>query len=137
MKRPVRSDIKRPNVLVASPDGYFRLMVSEILSMSGYGGIEQAPTTRGLLELIGRRTFNVLILDEAMSDLTSAEVARMVRNGSADDQLPKIVAVVSQATRSVVDDARNVGIDAVITKPVVPLRLTRTLGYLWQMASAA
>jgi CheY-like chemotaxis protein len=137
MKSSLNVGAKRSSVLIASPDRYFRLMIGEIVTGIGYDLIEQVASTRVLLETVARRSFTLLILDEDMTELTSSELSRMVRNANLSQRAPLIALVVSRATRTVVEDARNAGIEALITKPVIPLRLSKTLDYLWQIAAAA
>ncbi len=131
------SSTKRLSVLIASPDRYFRGMVVEILSGYGYTGVWTAETLRSLFDSLGRLDIDLVIMDENMPVLSSVEICRMIRSRNADGKIPKIVLVASKATRTLVDEARNAGFDALITKPVIPARLAKTLEHLYQVAMAS
>ena len=96
-----------------------------------------AETPRALLELVSQQEIDMIIMDEDMPILSPAEVSRMVRSGNEGAKSPHTVLVVFKATRSVVDAARSSGFDALIVKPVIPLRLTRTIQQLQNLGAAA
>jgi CheY-like chemotaxis protein len=127
--------LKRLSVLIVSPDRYFRGMLVEILSGYGYANVWTADSLRSLFNYMVRAEVDLVILDENMPVLSSAEICRMVRNNPSDVKVPRSVLVVSQATRTLVDDARHAGFDALITKPVIPARLAKTMENLYHFGA--
>jgi CheY-like chemotaxis protein len=123
---------KRPSVLVVSPNRYFRGLLVEILSAHGYSGIWTAESLRSMFECLGQMSVDFVIMDENIPILSSAEIYRMVRLSQSATKVPRAVLVVSRATRSLVDEVRRAGFDALITKPVVPARLAKAMEQIIQ-----
>jgi CheY-like chemotaxis protein len=128
---------KRLGVLVVSQERYFRGMLVEILAGYGYSSVRTAESLRALFDCLGRLDVDLVILDENMPVLSPFEIARMVRFNPSDGRRPRSVLVVSQATRSIVDQARDAGFDALITRPVIPARLAKTMEHLCQFEMAS
>ena len=137
MPSPNRLSLKRARFLVASPDRYFRLQLAEILSGYGYAQPAFADTARGVLERVERDEVSLILLDEDMPLLTSFEVARMIRSDANAQGVPLMVLIAARPTRLMVNEARQAGLDAVISKPVIPLRLIRTIDQLQHVRVAA
>ena len=137
MPSPNRLSLKRAQFLVASPDRYFRLQLAEILSGYGYAQPAFADTARGVFERVERDEVSLILLDEDMPLLTSFEVARMIRSDANAQGVPLMVLIAARPTRLMVNEARQAGLDAVISKPVIPLRLIRTIDQLQHVRVAA
>jgi CheY-like chemotaxis protein len=80
---------------------------------------------------------NLILFDEDLPMLTPVEVSRMIRSDAKIQHVPQLLVIVAQAIRSMVNEARDAGIDAMITKPVVPLRIMRTIEQLQFVRFAA
>ena len=130
MKQSKTAPRKRLSVLVVSPDRYFRGLLVEILSAYGYSGIWAAESLRVMFDCLGQAGVDLIILDDNIPVLSSAEICRMVRLSQTPMKVPRSVLVASRATRSLVDEARSAGFDALITKPVVPARLVKAMEHL-------
>jgi len=89
-----------------------------------------ADTVRGVLETIRRDEPDLVLLDEALPFLSAGELVRIIRGDETLSHLPQTFLLVAHPTRWVVEEARQAGIDAMITKPVIPVRLIRTLEHL-------
>jgi len=126
---------KRLGVLVVSPDRYFRGLLVEILSGYGYAAIWTADSLRSMFDCLGQLSVDLVIIDENMPVLSSAEICRMVQLRPSSSKIPRSVLVTSRATRALVVEARNAGFDALITKPVIPARLTKAMERLSQARS--
>jgi len=126
---------KRLGVLVVSPDRYFRGLLVEILSGYGYAAIWTADSLRSMFDCLGQLSVDLVIIDENMPVLSSAEICRMVQLSQSSSKIPRSVLVASRATRALVDEARNAGFDALITKPVIPARLAKAMEQLSQARS--
>ncbi len=131
------SVVKRIRVMVASPDRYFRALTGEILNGYGYSQHIFAETARGVLEGVRRDEPNLVLLDEALRVLTATELVHMIRRDCPGSFIPQTILMVAHPTRWVVDEARQVGIDALITKPIIPVRLIRTMEQLQSSRAAA
>jgi CheY-like chemotaxis protein len=118
---------KRLGILVVSPDRYFRGLLVEILSGYGYAAIWTADSLRSMFDCLGHLSIDLIIIDENMPVLSSSEICRMVRLNQTSSKVPRSLLVASRATRALVDEARNAGFDALITKPVIPARLAKAM----------
>ena len=137
MPSPNRLSLKHTRFLVASPDRYFRLQMAEILSGYGYAQPAVADTARGVLERVEQDEVSLILLDEDMPLLTPFELARMIRSDEKAQSVPLMVLIAARPTRLMVNEARQAGLDAVISKPVIPLRLIRTIDQLQHVRVAA
>ena len=137
MPSPNRHSLKRSRLLVASPDRYFRLQMAEILSGYGYAQPAFADSARGVFESLGRNALSLILLDEDMPLLTPFELARMVRADANAESVPLMMLIAARPTRSMVNEARQAGFDAMISKPVIPVRLLRTIDQLQSVRVAA
>ncbi len=131
------SPFKRTRLLIASPDRYFRIQTGEILSGSGYGQLRSADTARGVLESVARDDLDIILLDEDLPLLSPPELLRMIRGARLEGYQPRIVLIVARPTRTVVEEARRAGFDALIAKPIIPVRLIRTIEHLHSVGLAA
>ena len=123
--------------MVASPDRYLRVQLSDLLLSFGYAQPVLVDTVNGLLECARQQHLNLILFDEDLPMLTSVEVSRMIRSDAKIQRVPQLLVIVAQAIRSMVNEARDAGIDAMITKPVVPLRIMRTIEQLQFVRFAA
>jgi len=128
---------KYSRLLVASPDRYLRVQLSDLLLSFGYAQPVLVDTVNGLLECARQQHLNLILFDEDLPMLTSVEVSRMIRSDAKIQRVPQLLVIVAQAIRSMVNEARDAGIDAMITKPVVPLRIMRTIAQLQFVRFAA
>jgi CheY-like chemotaxis protein len=137
MPSPNRLSLKRSRLLVASPDRYFRLQMAEILSGYGYAQPAFADSARGVFESLDRNALGLVFLDEDMPLLTPFELARMIHSKVNSENVPLMILIAAKPTRLAVNEARQAGFDALISKPVIPVRLLRTIDQLQSVRVAA
>ena len=137
MPSPSRLSLKRSRLLVASPDRYFRLQMAEILSGYGYAQPTFADSARSVFESLERNALGLIFLDEDMPLLTPFELARMLRSNANAETVPLMILIAAKPTRLMVNEARQAGFDAMISKPVIPVRLLRTIDQLQSVRVAA
>ena len=111
--------------------------MAEILSGYGYAQPAVADTARGVLERVEQDEVSLILLDEDMPLLTPFELARMIRSDEKAQSVPLMVLIAARPTRLMVNEARQAGLDAIISKPVIPLRLIRTIDQLNNVRVAA
>lgn len=91
-------------------------------------------TGREVLEALGRRTYDLLLLDLQLPELDGFETSRRIREAvSATPGKPFIVAISSQPRDEVAEACRRAGIDGYLRKPLQVTQLDLTLS---QAASA-
>ena len=88
---------------------------------------------RQFLVTAGRESFDVLLVDWELTDMTGVDVLRAVRRGSSCD-MPVIFVSHRNAERDVAD-ALNAGGDDYIVPPVRPLEFAARLNAVWRRAN--
>ena len=129
--------LKRTRLLIASPDRFFRSTVGEILSAYGYVHQVSAEAVKNVLDNARRYHTEFILVDEDIAFLTPFELVRLLRGDGGLDPIPQLVLFAARPTRALIDEARQAGFDAVITKPVIPLRLIGVTEQLQNIRSAA
>ncbi len=129
--------LKRTRLMIASPDRFFRSMVGEILSAYGYVHQVSAETVKSVLDNARRYHTDFILVDEDIAFLTPFELVRMLRGDTDLNSVPQLVLLAARPTRVLIDEARSAGFNAVITKPVIPLRLVGVIEQLQNVRSAA
>ncbi len=102
-----------PIGLVVDDESSVRDLVSEWLGKLGYVPT-QAATGREAVEHLGRRSFDVVVLDLHMPDLNGLQVLNAVRDTHED---ACIVVLSGLGQRQVFDQAKTLGADVVLAKP--------------------
>lgn len=132
MGRIVGSALGRPHVLVVSDDAELRAFLSEGLLYAGFwtSGVASAIQT---LEVFRLRSFDLVLIDAALTGIGAAELVRRLRgrssraaSGGPRTDVP--ILLVGDATAVPTDDeATNLGVDGVLHAPLdledVALRL--------------
>jgi CheY-like chemotaxis protein len=129
--------LKRTRVMIASPNRFFRSTVGEILSAYGYVHQVSVETVKSVIDNARRYHTDFILVDEDMPFLTPFELVRMLRGDAHLNPVPELIVVAARPTRAFIDEAREVGFDAVITKPVIPIRLIGVIEQLQNVRSAA
>ena len=129
--RPVPGVSARPKgngelVLVVDDEADIRMMLDKVLTGSGYRVLEAANGAAAVAAL--RRTgtsVDVVLTDLTMPGMDGLDTVRALRDISPD--LP-IVLVSGLRPQTVIDEAANLGIQHVLSKPFSTATLLRTLG---------
>lgn len=111
-------------ILVVEDNGFNRRLLGEILSAWGQQ-VTLAEDGLQALRFMEQRRFDLVVLDIRMPDIDGIEVARRIRRREherSETSVP-IIAITADADAATRDACLDVGIDAVLTKPVVPEQL--------------
>ena len=115
-------------VLVVDDSISTRALIGRTLADAGH---DVAEATDGLqaLEALSDGTFDVLVTDQWMPNMTGLELVRAVRAHPLHSQLP-ILAVTTDAEEDVRDAVLAAGASACILKPFGPRELLHTVSQL-------
>jgi len=117
-----------PLVLVVDDFDDNRLLYATTIAEAGYA-VEEATNGQEALDKIGDKRPAVIIMDLSMPIVDGWEATRRIK---ADPRTKDIViiAVTGHATNYGLQQAREAGAEAVLTKPCLPADLLRTLDAL-------
>jgi CheY-like chemotaxis protein len=92
-----------------------------ILEDEGYS-VALAATGSDGIELARRTSFNLIITDLRLPDMTGLDVLRAAL--AADSRRP-VILITAQATPEILDEARSLGASAALSKPFLPSDILR------------
>jgi CheY-like chemotaxis protein len=117
-----------PLILVVDDFDDNRLLYVQTIAEAGYA-VDEATNGQEALEKIGSKRPAVIIMDLSMPVVDGWEATRRIK---ADPRTADIViiAVTGHATNYGLQQARDAGAEAVLTKPCLPEDLLRTISAL-------
>jgi signal transduction histidine kinase/CheY-like chemotaxis protein len=116
---------KKRRVLAIEDEPYNRLVLQHTLADLGYEA-DWAADGATALEKVQHQTYDLIITDLALPDISGFELAEKIRSHSHPP--PKMIAVSAFSTPDKIAHAGAVGISAVVTKPISTAKLASVLG---------
>jgi len=124
---------ERVKALIVDDNAYARSAMAAILRKLGIRQISETGTAPEALLTLMSRSFDVLLMDWYMPDMSGAALARILRDPrfGPHGRLP-VVLMTAYPSREVISAAKDLGISEILTKPMtldqVSLVLQRLLG---------
>jgi PAS domain S-box-containing protein len=118
-------DIRGARILLAEDNEVNQQVAFELLSSVGLE-VTIANNGKEVLDYLQDRTFDAILMDVQMPVLDGLEVARRIRAGKNQADIP-IIAVTAHAMRGDRDKSMRSGMDAHVTKPLDPDELFKAL----------
>lgn len=117
------------HILVAEDNVVNQKVLSSLLKRQGWTMVLTSDGAQALARFRTER-FDVLLLDVQMPELDGLEATVLIRQEEQHSGLRRtpIVAVTAHASRAQHDQCIAAGMDAVVTKPIDPALLRRTIG---------
>lgn len=94
-----------------------RIVIMRLLNEIGFKNIEEARSGKEALEKLSKESFQLVISDQVMPDLSGLQLVTKIRANQALKDIPFIM-VTSTAEREKVLEAVNAGVSDYIVKPV-------------------
>ena len=110
-----------PLILVVDDFDDNRELFAAILTDAGYG-VEQACNGQEALDRIGARAPSLVVMDLSMPVLDGWEATRRIKANPVTAAIV-VVAITGHATKQGLQQARDAGAEAVLTKPCLPREL--------------
>ncbi|MDQ1684217.1 MAG: type pilus assembly protein PilB [Frankiaceae bacterium] len=124
-----------PRLLVVEDDPSVRAYIST--SLAGTLEVVSVETASEALELATGSTFDGIIVDQTLPDLSGVELIRLLRSEAHTAALP-VLMLTGSANPDLETEARNAGADDYLTKPVEPALLEeRALALVQRSARVA
>ena len=106
------------NILLVDDTATIRNLVAAMLKRMGYE-VQSAKDGTEAWALLQERTFDLLLTDWNMPQMSGLELVQQVRSTSELDALP-IIMLTTRGNKDDIVDALKAGVDNYATKPVTP-----------------
>jgi signal transduction histidine kinase/CheY-like chemotaxis protein len=116
------------SILVVEDNAFSRRLLEETLTACGHR-VTLAEDGLQALQMAQEQRFAMVLLDIRMPGIDGIEVARQIRRREqklSETPVP-IIAITADADAATRETCLNAGINAVLTKPVIPEQLTRAI----------
>ncbi|MBT8407272.1 MAG: response regulator [Deltaproteobacteria bacterium] len=110
---PVTSSMKAPEVLIVEEEKLLRLMVAKLLQISGYR-VFMCRDSLQALELVKKKTFDLVITDLMMAGATGMDVLRATRKCQPR---AKVIIITGTPSSQTLLEAKREGAYAYLRKP--------------------
>ena len=110
------TDRSRLQILVVDDNQPARQLIKSTLALAGFTGITEAVDGSKALEVLQKRSFDLIICDWDMPGTTGIEVLRAVRADDKTKATPFLMVTANQQ-RGFVEAAIEAGVDDYVAKP--------------------
>ena len=110
---PVPSSMKAPEVLIVEDEKLLRLMIAKLLQVSGYR-VYMCKDSLQALELVEKKTFDLVITDLMMAGATGMDVLRATRRCQPR---AKVIIITGTPSSQTLLEAKREGAYAYLRKP--------------------
>ncbi|MDH3563190.1 MAG: ATP-binding protein, partial [Gammaproteobacteria bacterium] len=114
-----KSELK---VLVAEDNATNQKVIRKILESAGHRPVLVANGEKAL-EALGKESFDIVILDMQMPVVSGLEVVKIHRFSAPKDSPIRFLILTANATTEAMNECREAGVDAFLTKPIDPAKL--------------
>jgi len=117
-------DLSNLSILLVDDNNYMRTILRALLRGFGVRQIIEASDAIQAFELFGTMEIDIILLDYMMQPLNGIEFTEMLRRAddSPNHKVP-IIVVSAYSNRSIIEKARDAGVDEFIGKPVCATNL--------------
>ena len=114
--------------LIVDDDKFSRTFIKTALYQIGIKNTKEASTTEEAVELLRSFKIDVILLDQQMPGESGLEFARAIKSGALDGvrNTPIIMVTVDTKEKTVLD-AKGLGIQEYLVKPISPLALKKRI----------
>jgi two-component system chemotaxis response regulator CheY len=109
----------RLKILVVDDNHHMRVLLAEILRAIGVKDIHEANDGAEALDLMRRMDVDVVLTDLTMAPLDGIDFVRLLRNAAdSPNQMIPVIMITGHSTQKRVREARDVGVDEFLVKPI-------------------
>lgn len=117
--------------LIVDDDKFSRTLIRKTLGQFGVRKVLETDSAIGALKILKdpEKRVDILLLDQIMPGITGIELARLIRRGEEGitrTNIP-IIMVTGVTDKEVVMDAKRVGVQEYIVKPISPATMQQRL----------
>lgn len=126
--------ISKPlNVLICEDESTNQKILARLLELPGHH-VEIASSADQMLDMLEQHTYDLVITDLNMADMSGTEAIKIYRFTRPDDKSTRFILFTADATLSARQEASNAGFDAFLTKPVDAATLFNTIEKILNLA---
>ncbi len=128
------TNIAKPlNVLICEDESTNQKILSRLLELPGHH-VDIASSADEMLDRLEHHTFDLVITDLNMADMSGTEAIKIYRFTRPDDKSTRFILFTADATLSARQEASDAGFDAFLTKPVDAATLFNTIEKIMGLA---
>jgi len=112
-------DVEKLKVLIVEDNVHFRTLVMAILQALGVENIEEARDGAEAIEVLNSFDANLVVVDWKMDGVDGVECVRRIRSSEdTPNRFLPIIMVTGYTEASLVNDARDAGVNDFLAKPI-------------------
>jgi two-component system, chemotaxis family, chemotaxis protein CheY len=127
---------KNMRILIVDDFSTMRRIVKNLLNDLGFTNTFEAEDGRQALRMLGAETFDFVVTDWNMPDVTGIELLKAIRSDPRLAKLP-VLMVTAEAKREQIIEAAQAGVNGYIIKPFTAATLQEKLGKIFERLGAA
>lgn len=114
--------------LIVDDDKFSRTFIKTALYQIGMKNTREAASSEEAYEFLNNFKIDIILLDQQMPGKTGIEFAKSLKNGPQENfkSIPIIMITVDTKEKTVLD-AKNLGIQEYLVKPISPLSLKKRI----------
>ena len=114
--------------LIVDDDKFSRTFTKTALYQIGIKNTKEATSTEEAIELLHSFKIDVILLDQQMPGQNGLELAKVIKSGSLDgNKSTPIIMITVDTKEKTVLDAKQLGIQEYLVKPISPLALKKRI----------
>jgi CheY-like chemotaxis protein len=111
--------LDRLNILIVDDNHHMRVLLTEILRAIDIHNVHEANDGAEALQMMRRVVIDVVLTDLTMSPLDGIDFVRLLRNAAdSPNQMTPVIMITGHSTQTRVREARDVGVDEFLVKPI-------------------
>ena len=115
------------SILVVDDNTDNRVLAARMLKRHGFAVVELADSAANCLTILEARSFDVILMDISMPDVSGVELCQIVRRAPKGADV-RIVACTAHASKKDAENFVRMGFDSVLTKPFLMEELYKAVG---------
>lgn len=113
--------------LIVDDDKFSRTFIKTALSQIGIKNTKEASTPAEASEALGNFPVDIILLDQEMPEKSGLEFARELKGSSGQTKDIPIIMITVDTKEKTVIDAKKLGIQEYLVKPISPLALKKRI----------
>ncbi|MBE6444702.1 MAG: response regulator [Alphaproteobacteria bacterium] len=114
--------------LIVDDDKFSRTFTKTALYQIGIKNTKEASNTKEAVEILRNFKIDVILMDQQMPDQTGLTLAKEIKEGSIKNINPTPIIMVTVDTKEkTVMEAKDIGIQEYLVKPISPLALKKRI----------
>jgi CheY-like chemotaxis protein len=118
-------------ILIADPSSYLRMIIHSMLRGFGANKVLEISQSSGVLQFLGGQKIDILLCDSRISPHGGLPLTQLIRRNMDNENRTMPILIMSSDTReTTIKNARDVGANMVIAKPMSPTSLYDRLTWI-------